>query len=328
MCFNTAIAAFYAFFEPVHCTNIVSIGVFWYIHSEINLSLFFIEICGKTTLKEHFYTFKPVDSVVAQFVDYYYVHRCEAVDFRRQYRFYPHLKHAISIYKGACIEAGLHSSRISACENAGYSAIYTQVMTTPFEVEMSGPIEKIAIVFKPLGLLHFLPTTLESICKLTVNPFNPYGRQFDELMKAIFEEGCNKQELLDSFFANHIFDFEEKVVLDVASKLMDIENSQPTQEIALQFGLNRKSLLRKFKKYLCCTPEDFRKVARFRHSLTMKLKGENANSLTNIALASNYYDQSDLIRNYKKITGENPSGFLKTGTLLGDEDTFWTLLSE
>jgi AraC-like DNA-binding protein len=279
-------------------------------------------------MEEEFYTVKPSNALVAQYVDYYYVHRCENVEFEKQYKFYPHLKHAVSMYQGATVQLDGNSSKVVGTGEMGCSAIYTQVMTAPFEVQMTGRINKIAIAFKPLGLLYFLPTSLDQVSTEIISPFNPYGEVFDQFMGKLFEEQADIVQLLDGFLEEQYRPFEQLQVIEAVGNLMNTENTQTIQEICAKMNLNRKTLLRKFRKYLCCSPEEFRKVARFRHSLTQKLKHDQDASLTRIALENNYYDQSDFVRNYRKITGESPTGFLKKGTLLGDEDTFWTLLDD
>lgn len=279
-------------------------------------------------MQEEFFTLKPKDKRIAQHVDYYYVHRCTDPNFYKKYKFYPHLKHAVSMYSDAVVKLDGNSSKVTGTPNNGYSAIYTQVMNAPFEVEMTGPIHKVAIAFKPLGLLNFLPDALEKYCTKIITPFNPYADDFTNLLEQLFKPKAEIVHLLDEFLAVKYVEFQQPAVQHVANALMDVNNEKTIQDLATELQVSRKTLLRKFKKHLCCSPEEFRRVARFRHSLSKKLKSDQDANLTSIAHESNYYDQADFVRNYKRITGQNPTKFLKTGTLLGNEDTFWNLITE
>mgnify|MGYP001481976467 CR=1 FL=1 len=53
-----------------------------------------------------------------------------------------------------------------------------------------------------------------------------------------------------------------------------------------------------------------------------KIKQSSDVNLTAIS-ADYYYDQSDFIKQFKKLTQLSPKKFMTAVTKLGDEDTFW-----
>ena len=56
-----------------------------------------------------------------------------------------------------------------------------------------------------------------------------------------------------------------------------------------------------------------------------KLFENTEQSFTDLAYEFNYSDQSHLNKAFKNFTSNSPKNFLKKGTLLGNEDTFWHL---
>ncbi|MBC8644995.1 helix-turn-helix transcriptional regulator [Flavobacterium lindanitolerans] len=69
---------------------------------------------------------------------------------------------------------------------------------------------------------------------------------------------------------------------------------------------NRKTLLRLFQKHLLCSVEEYKKMVRFRQAINFSQEQNGANTLTEVALFSQYYDQADFIRQFKSITKESP----------------------
>jgi YesN/AraC family two-component response regulator len=72
--------------------------------------------------------------------------------------------------------------------------------------------------------------------------------------------------------------------------------------------------------------KEYLDIVRFRKALNMYQTIEKKPLLTSIALENGYYDQSEFIKHFKKVTGYNPKKLFKNIQHLGNEDTFWTLI--
>ena len=71
----------------------------------------------------------------------------------------------------------------------------------------------------------------------------------------------------------------------------------------------RRQLERKFAKQIGISPKQLGKVIRLQTALKMLLN-KKAESLTDIAYESEYYDQAHFIKDFKEFTGTSPKEFL------------------
>jgi AraC-like DNA-binding protein len=73
-------------------------------------------------------------------------------------------------------------------------------------------------------------------------------------------------------------------------------------------GLARRQFERRFKACTGFPPALFQRIARFQRTYRM-LEDGTATSLTDIALAGGYFDQSHFIREFKRFSGLNPRDY-------------------
>jgi AraC-like DNA-binding protein len=85
------------------------------------------------------------------------------------------------------------------------------------------------------------------------------------------------------------------------------------EELITRSGLSRRSFERRFKDCTGFSPATYLRILRFQGTYRM-LENGKAHSLTDIAYASGFFDQSHFIRDFKRFSGLNPrSYFVKTG---------------
>lgn len=76
-------------------------------------------------------------------------------------------------------------------------------------------------------------------------------------------------------------------------------------ELAAELGLHIRSLERLFVEHLGMTPKQHARLVRLRHLLS-RLRTGSFGSLTDLAYACGYADQSHMIRDFKELTGRLP----------------------
>lgn len=79
------------------------------------------------------------------------------------------------------------------------------------------------------------------------------------------------------------------------------------EQLADQYFLSKRQFERSFKEYAGLTPKLFSRIVRF-HAACAHY-GANNQSLTSIAYACGYYDQSHFIHDFKKFSGYHPKTF-------------------
>ncbi|MGG5485789.1 helix-turn-helix domain-containing protein [Gaetbulibacter sp. PBL-D1] len=275
---------------------------------------------------EHYFTVKPNNKALQQYIAYYYFNTSNTEGFVKSYIFYPHYRNAITVYKQSKISFSGSESRVTPCAKQSFEIIYTGIHLTARSGIIEAPFDKIGIVFQPLGLNHFLSQPLSTVVTETpkVN-FDYFGKDFEQVLTQVYSTNSTheKTKLLDTFFSSKITDFQGELFLKAVDLLFKTELN--IQEVSNTLGINRKTLLRLFQKHLNCSPKAFSTLIKFRKAIDIYQKHKPA--LTDLAYQNDYYDQADFIKHFKKVTGFNPKAFFGNLSHLGTEDTFWTILN-
>ena len=189
----------------------------------------------------------------------------------------------------------------------------------PVKVIDEGEKETITIVFKPLGVNHFLKEDLSDLVKAAGGAhsyidLSPYG--FADFANQVFRLTGTENQLryIEDFLRQLFIPMQIQLVEDAVRLLSDFEESLSIPEICKQVGTSPRNLSRLFNKYIVLSPVAFRNISRFRYSLNRKFESEQR-ALKEIGYESNYSDASYMIRMYKKYTGLNPSAFFKKVTV-------------
>jgi AraC-like DNA-binding protein len=193
--------------------------------------------------------------------------------------------------------------------------------------EILGPFDKIGIVFQPLGLNHFVSGNLSTLASDEVNVnFSHFQRSLPTILDLVFDQKDidAKVELLDAYFLQHLVEFEDKRLPSVVDFLFRTEDKLSVQQICENFDINRKTLLRLFNRHLNCSPKEYITLVQFRRAVELYQNSSHKPSLTRLALDLDYYDQSDFIHRFTKITGVSPKRLFTNIEKYGVHATYWT----
>lgn len=275
--------------------------------------------------KGNFITVKPLHETVAKYIDYYYFHVSDDPAFSKKFFFYPNYKHAVTVYKGSEVSITDEGSFTAPSDNNKILSFYSINTDANLKVELNGVFNKIGIVFNPLGLNHFTKEPLGLLFDSSVNKFDTFGESFTDAVEKVYAEATieKKTAILDAFFTANFTGFDEPIVKKAVQEILNSNGSVRVEELSEELGVNRKTLLRLFKKHLCCSVEAYKKLIMFRNALNYSQKmGEEA-SLTDVALYSLYYDQAHYIKHFKSVTHQSPKTLLSKLTKLGNQETYW-----
>lgn len=276
---------------------------------------------------EEFITIKPNNPLLQQYISYYYFHSSENNAVKNKYTYYPNTKSALTIYKNSKITFSFNQSKTEPDTETEFCFSYSGIQKYFRTAEIIAPFDKIGIVFNQLGINHFMKEPLSDILNNSVNmSFNYFGNDLIKSCKSIYHEKeiDKKVNLLDEFFESKLHDFQNKNFKDCVNLIISSNKKMTIEELAEKLNINKRTLLRLFKKHLYCTTKEFLNIIQFRKSLNYYLLVNKNLSFTDLALESQYYDQSQFINHFKKLSGENPKTFFKNIKHLGKEDIFWT----
>ncbi len=272
-------------------------------------------------------TYKPISPLLQNLIEFFYVFDSERPK-NISYIAFPHVNTAISFFKGAYIERSNYLINIAA-HDPYRNQCAVEILgkyTRPVFVNYRGYCEEIAIVFKPLGVNHFFANDL-----IAVAPH--YSQKLENSLWTDFAEmlfGANnldkKLEMLETFLVKNYRDLENKSLYVAIRYLEDTETNYSIEKIASLCGFSLKTFQRHFSKHLTCSPMEYKRIARFRHSLQNKLISKELKTLTSLSYESNYYDQSYFIREFKKLTQLNPGSFFDSITALEEKNIVWKVI--
>lgn len=271
-------------------------------------------------------TFKPKSKILEPYVDFFYLFS-QNQPINVSYIAFPHTNTGVSFFKNVAIKRIQNEISITS-ENPIENNIHIEILgkyLTPVLVHYSGNIEEIAIIFKPLGINHFLKNPLYKIAPLYSQGFN--HEKWLHFGDVLFEENSIASQLsvLENFLISQLQEMDLTLMYKAVKYLEQIEEEYPIETIANFLSMNLKTFQRHFYKHLVCTPSDFRRIVKFRHSLNIGLMEDDIKKLTAIAYDSNYYDQSYFVREYKKLTTFNPKTFFNSITTFDDHNIVWKI---
>ena len=267
---------------------------------------------------------KPKHPLLLDLIKGYYVHVSEDKDFYSKVTFYQNITTTISIYKDSkSIINGRHRAEHYQ-KDAGFKSILVGLVDRYQEVEFFGPVDRLAIVFYSGCLNHFVRPPLGQLLEVPSSFFYQYDDSFDSFLPVVYgvDEIEAKRDLLDSFFLDKYKLLEEPKLIEAIKLLTRPGDMIKVEELAQQLGVSRRTLLRKFKKHLGYTIEDYISVTKFRRALLNFQKSEGRDSLTDIALDSNYYDQADFSHQLKSRSNLTPKELFSQLNIV-DDVLFW-----
>lgn len=119
-------------------------------------------------------------------------------------------------------------------------------------------------------------------------------------------------QLLEKFLVARLDRLEKKIhkfrlVNSVIEEMKQDEFFSNINDVAFRHGISSRYLQTLFLDYTGLTPKLYQKITRFQKSLF--LTGQKNTTLTEIAYACGYFDQSHFVRDFKFFTEKTPSAF-------------------
>ncbi len=183
----------------------------------------------------------------------------------------------------------------------------------PVLVKYEGQINEITTYFKPLGINAFIDRDLSFYSEGTFPDFNPYDDYKSVMMSILSIQNPDERiEQIEHYWISKLKPFEDTLLENVLAEMMDTRNlNQSMTKLSLKTGRSRTTINKHFDKHICKTPSQFKKIIRFRAAIQSHLENEPG-----LPHNLDYFDQSHMIRDFKKLTGFTPKVFFaKIATL-------------
>lgn len=276
---------------------------------------------------------QPQNKILQKHLAFYYFLKTDDANFDTKYYAFPNTLTPLSLHQNIETEIEYYSTSVFGSKKKNNLALIQGMRTQPLFVNLQGKIDKITVVFKPLGLNHFVKKSFARICPKDSQVFSEWdeNKDYQEFLRQFYSTESQNERInfLEEFLLKVYHPIENEELLQTSIALLnDFENEKNVEEIAAEIGLNVRTFNRVFKENLGISPIGFKKIARFRHSLNNRFFNEQFKRLTDLAYNSNFYDQSYFINIYKQMTGSNPKIFFDKVEKVGADKLLFQFLNK
>ena len=277
-------------------------------------------------------TFYPYNEVLQKRISYYYFIKTDSPEFESSYYSFPNTVHSLNIHKHARSIIQNNTVLTENFHDNKYMITVQGKYDQPLLVQLKGVLNKITIVFKPLGLNAFIRKSFSEVANQPTQLFNEWNNEkgYSLFLDAFFNASDNQEQIqiLESFLLSIFAPVKECELLEKGIELLsDFDEDLSIKDISNHLGMNERTFNRLFEKLVGISPVGFKKIARFRHSLMNKLFHDKFKRLTEIGYASNFYDQSYFIKVYNKLAGTNPKNFFNSIDKLADDNLIFRFIN-
>lgn len=225
------------------------------------------------------------------------------------------------------IEVSEHNLTITHCpQSKPQSSLICDLKYSGW-IRYAGMTDEIVIYFKPLGINAFLEKDFKHYAPKYFSEFSP----FDDYQAAITEifslDGDERRiRALEHYWLSKYTGFEHPFLHRVVSEIIGGGGASSISEIAQRIGISRPTLNKHFDRHLCTTPSQFKKIVRFRNAMKQHRQKIGTENLTDISSGADYFDQSHMVKDFKKLTTYSPKTFFSRISTLEDGQINWLFL--
>jgi AraC-like DNA-binding protein len=268
-------------------------------------------------------SYRPKSLILQEYIDSYYILQHSVSDAKVSYLTFPSVFSIVAVVNNAQNSIGKEKILIKSSHQEQLDTSLVCRFNKPICFEYQGDIKEICIYFKPLGLNAFLKADLDHYSKSLFDPFLPFPDYF-QVMKNILEIDNNDliAQRVEEYWLSKRIGFNHTYLNEIVA-LIEGDIKLTTAELAQKAGVSQKSLIAQFKKHLCKTPSEYKKILRFRRALNEMKNTDEKISLTELTHLIDFFDQSHMIANFKSLTGYSPRKFFTDLTTLRESQIHW-----
>ncbi len=253
-------------------------------------------------MKVQFY--KPRNDILRKYIDgYYFIAKNEPLEPLRYWSF-PNNYCIATVCQDAAVISEKDSITISPSASKKIASDLYYNNSLPVKVCFERPVNEITVYFKPLGIFHFWDEIKFEPRQYAITDYQPYSDYIIEMEKILNIEERELQIVqLEQYWLSK---YKPKDLQLIEAILNDIENNLRISEIADKFNMSRQYLHKMFFRSLGKSPAEYRKTHRFK-SIIDNYKTEK--KFTELSYNNSFFDQPHFNKNFKELTGVNPSSF-------------------
>jgi AraC-like DNA-binding protein len=252
--------------------------------------------------------FYPTLPLLQQHIAYYYFFESVS-SFKSEFVVFPHTHIPLTIHSGA----SWHTAQGITCVNEAPTdqslCLLQGMLKVPLRARFNGAIKRVTIVFKPLGINHFLEVDFARIGGGDMQSFEHWEeKSFNTILDTADKHSALNQ--LEQLLLRQYRIFNSYRQMQKALDLLtSFPNDLGVTKTAKALEIDVRQLNRLFAKHIGVSPITYKKIARFRHSVNLRNNDAAFTRLISLATASNFFDQAYFNKVYKELTESSPLQF-------------------
>lgn len=268
--------------------------------------------------------FTPKNKLLARYMEGYYFLEKERDEPALDYLTFPNNFSIISVLADADIQFAGNDVHISEKAEGDFTSQLICHYEKPIRIRYEGRVKEITFYFKPLGLNAFIDRPLQQYLGDSFRSFLPF-EDYEAVMKSILAEDSLEEQRnsLEKYWLSKFLGFEHQLLQHILSDLADNTQEYAIAQLAAKYHTSRQNISRLFGLHVGKTPSEFKKIQRFRQTMSKNMNGRN---LTTLGYDNSFYDQSHLIRDFKSFTGLTPKSFFRSISLQENATINWLFL--
>lgn len=140
-------------------------------------------------------TFYPENPILKKHIEYYYFLKTDSPDFNTTYYSFPNTLKSLNIHKNAGCEIKPYFTGIFEDPRNKYFTIVQGYRVLPLLVNLRGRLDKVTILFKPLGLNPFIRKSFQEVAGKHSQIFTEWdGSEYTTFLDAFYKTDDNKKE--------------------------------------------------------------------------------------------------------------------------------------
>lgn len=247
--------------------------------------------------------YKPSHETLKKYIAGFYFIDKKAIPKAIKYWTFPNNYCIAAVYQNTHLLIEENKIVVTASKQNNIDASLVSRYVHPIEIIQHAVTDEITIYFKPLGLNQFVDD-VQVLFKAGIVRFHPFA-DYQEKMAEIFKtrDRASQISLLETYWLSKL---NRKDFSLVEQLLADIQSDLKINDVAQKHNISRQYLNKIFISHIGKSPSEFRKIHRFRNSISEK---QHAGNLTELSYLAQFYDQSHFIRDFRDLTHFTPSDF-------------------
>jgi AraC-like DNA-binding protein len=259
-------------------------------------------------------SFIPSSPLLKEFIECFYILEHTATDEPESFLILPGTDVYVSFSLNTAIAIKDNVVTTFGTDIAAFDSTVQAGLKKPCIYRYKGNVKEICIRFKQPGAYAFFDHQSISASVRSTSAFIPFDDYISTMTAlAAISDHSDLIKNLELYLSEKCKPIPYTYLFDIVNELQktDPDDKLNLDDLAGRHGISRQALRNQFAKYFHFSPSEFRQICRFRRFIQARLNEQKQTNLTDTVYDIGFFDQSHLIKDFKKYSFLKPKEFFK-----------------